>query len=557
MKVAEAIAQALVAEGVRLAAGITGQSVGHVADALADKESVKVVYVRQERVAIDIADGYARACGAPAVVFADAGPAAANAMGGLVNSWGDSVPILFIAGHNDKSELPSGDSKEIPFRELFGPVTKWCAVIERPDQVAPILRRAFMHLTSGRPGPVVVGMPYDVSSMEVEQFDYPPVSSRRHVRAAGDPDAIDEAVDLLALAERPYVYVGAGCLYSGATDQLVALAELLTLPVATTLNGKSAFPEDHPLALGVGGFAQAAYGSLPASKLAKEADVILTIGCGFKRHATQKPRAKGSKHIQIDVDAGEINKHHVADVAILGDARLTIIQLIEAARRRLAPERLRPVEQRLTRIASMQDEWRTVSRPYTHSNETPINPFRVTHELDRLLGGRDSILLHDAGSVRGSTCQHYIAREPRAFIGFGVQSAMGWSIGAAIGAKISSPHKIVATVIGDEAIAETMMDIETSVRASTPIMIVVKNNRAFADRDGGSSANLAHARFHGGVDIGAVAGALGAAVFAVRNPADLAGALAAARDSVQAGRTALVEVLTNRVKARLAHLWES
>ncbi len=138
----------------------------------------------------------------------------------------------------------------------------------------------------------------------------------------------------------------------------------------------------------------------------------------------------------------------MADVAILGDARLTVSQLIEAARRRLSAERLQPVAQRLARVASMQDDWRSVSRAYTHSNETPINPFRVTHELDFLLGGRDSILLHDAGSVRGSTCQHYIAREPRAFIGFGVQSAMGWSIGAAIGAKISSPHKTVVAVIG-------------------------------------------------------------------------------------------------------------
>jgi thiamine pyrophosphate-dependent acetolactate synthase large subunit-like protein len=556
MKVAEAIAQALVAEGVRLAAGITGQSVGHVADALAEKESVKVVYVRQERVAIDIADGFARASGAPAVVFADAGPAAANAMGGLVNSWGDSVPVLFIAGHNDKRELPSGDSKEIPFREIFGPVTKWCSVIERPDQVVPILRRAFMHLTSGRPGPVVVGMPYDVSSMEVEAFEYKPVSASRRVRAAGDPAAIEEAVDLLAFAERPYVYVGAGSLYSGAAAELVELAELLTLPVATTLNGKSAFPEDHPLALGVGGFAQAAYGSLPASKLARDADVILTIGCGFKRHATQKPRAKGSKHIQIDVDAGELNKHHVADVAILGDARLAVRQIIEAARRRLSSQRLEPVTERIAHIARLQDEWLAVSRPLTHSDESPVNPFRVTRELDLLLGGRNSILLHDAGSVRGSTCQHYIAREPGAFIGFGVQSAMGWSIGAAIGAKICSPEKVVATVIGEEAIAETMMDIETSIRANAPILIVVKNNRAFADRDGGSSQKLAHARFNGGVDACAVAAALGASVFTVRDPAQLADALRAARDSVQSGRTALVEVFTKRVKARLSHLWE-
>lgn len=556
MKVAQAIADALVAEGVRLAAGITGQSVGHVADALADKESVKIVYVRQERVAIDIADGFARACGVPAVVFADAGPAAANAMGGLVNSWGDSVPVLFIAGHNDTRDLASGDSKEIPFRDLFGPVSKWCEIIERPEHTVPILRRAFMHLSTGRPGPVVLGMPYDVSSMALDAPAYTPVRSRPPVRSAGDPTAIAQAVELLAGAHNPYVYVGAGALYAGATRELVELAELLTLPVATTLNGKSAFPEDHPLALGVGGFAQAAYGSLPATKLAVESDVIVTIGCGFKRHATQKPRAAGSRHIQIDVDPAEINKHHIADVAILGDAQLVLAQLAEEARVRLAPGRLRPIPERLNRIASLQQEWLKLSAPLVHSNERPINPFRVTDALNRLLGGRDSVLLHDAGSVRGTTCQHYVAREPRSFIGFGVQSAMGWSIGAAIGAKVAAPAKVVATVIGDEAFAETALDIETSLRARLPVLIVVKNNRAFADRDGGSSPRLAHARFNEGVDICALATALGAKAYKVDDPDNLDDALETALASVKAGRTAVVEVLTTRVKARLSRLWD-
>ena len=556
MRVAEAIAQALASEGVRLAAGITGQSVGHIADAMAETEGVKVVYVRQERVAIDIADGFARASGAPALAFADAGPAAANAMGGLVNSWGDSVPVLFIAGHNDQRELASGDSKEIPFRDLFSPVSKWCAVIERPDQVAPILRRAFMHLTTGRPGPVVIGMPYDVSSMEVEDFEYLPLSGKRRVRAAGDPDAILEASRLLASAERPYVYAGAGVLYSGATAALVELAEILTLPVATTLNGKSAFPEDHPLALGIGGFAQAAYGSLPASKLAADADVILTIGCGFKRHATQKGPPAHTKHIQIDVDLRELNKRGLADIAILADAKIALEQLVEASRSIVPKERRSPVAGRLSQITALQNQWREVSQPLTYSDESPINPFRVTQELNGILGGRGSILLHDAGSVRGSTCQHYIAREPGAFIGFGVQSAMGWSIGAAIGAKLAKPDKMVAAVIGEEAICEVAMDIETSIRAVAPILIIVKNNRAFADRDGGSSQKLARARFQGGADISAVAAALGATVFTVREASDLSDALRRARTSVESGRTALVEVFTRRVKARLAHLWE-
>src|SRR5262245_40925098 len=198
MTVAEAISQALYAEGIRLVAGITGQSIGHVADALAECDGMSVCYTRQERVAFDICDGYARACGRPGVVFTDAGPAAANAMGGLVNSAGDSVPVLFFAGHNDRFEVKAGQSKEIPFEALFAPVSKWVATIEDPSQVATIIRRAFMQLTTGRPGPVVLGMPYDVSSMDAGNFEYECVTARPRVRSAGDPAAIEEAVRLIA-----------------------------------------------------------------------------------------------------------------------------------------------------------------------------------------------------------------------------------------------------------------------------------------------------------------------------------------------------------------------
>ena len=555
MKVAEAISHALVSEGVRLAAGITGQSIGHVADALAEEDGVKVIYARQERVAFDICDGFARASGKPAVVFSDAGPAAANAMGGLVNSWGDSIPVLFIAGHNDRTDMPTGDCKEIPFRALFGPVSKWVGVIEEPEQVAPLLRRAFMHLTTGRPGPVVLGMPYDVSSKDAGNFAYDPLNAHRRVRAAGDPDAIAEAADLLLRAERPYVYAGAGVLFSEATPELVALAEELALPVSTTLNGKSAFPEDHELSLGIGGFARAQYGSLHASVMAEEADVILTLGCGFKRHTTRRPRPVGSRHIQVDVDAAEINKHHVADVPILGDARIVLAQLLEAVRARKGEQRPGMAQTR-ARVAELRQRWNELSLPLLSAETTPVNPFRVTQELARALPRARSIVLHDAGSVRGTTCQHYPATQPRSFIGFGVQSAMGWSIGAAIGAKVAEPHKIVCAVIGEEAFNETAMDIETSVRCNAPVLIVVKNNRAFADRDGGNSQKLAKVRFQQGVEIVNLATALGAKAFKVDAPSSLASTLAEAIASVEGGRTAVIEIQTTREKASLHRLWD-
>jgi acetolactate synthase-1/2/3 large subunit len=555
MKVAQAIAQALYAEGIRLVAGITGQSIGHVADALAECPGMSVFYTRQERVAFDICDGYARASGLPGVVFTDAGPAAANAMGGLVNSAGDSVPVLFFVGHNDRFEVPSGQTKEIPMHELFSPVSKWVATIEDGSQVSTIIRRAFMHLRTGRPGPVVIGMPYDVSSMDVGNFEYAAVSSKPKVRSGADPLAIEAAVKALAAASNPYLYVGAGILTSEATPELVGLAELLTLPVATTLNGKSAFPEDHRLSLGIGGFRRALYGSYPAAIQAERADVICTVGCGFKRHASMVRPAESVQHIQIDVDPGELNRDHVADIAMLGDAKIILAQMIAVAEK-LDKARLAPVESRLEEVDDMKRRWSDLSKPLLTSDEAPINPFRITHELNNALNRSDAIVLHDAGSVRGSTAQHYLSAQPRSFLGFGVQSAMGWTIGAAMGAKTAAPGKLVVAVVGEEAFCETALDIETSIRCNAAILVIVANNRAFTDRDGGSSPTLANIRFGTKMEIGNLASALGAKAFKVEQPEKIAPALKEAIASVNAGTTAVVEIFTRRVKTSLYYLWE-
>ena len=252
MNVAEAICQALASEGVRLSAGITGTSVGLIGDALISQPDMQMRYTRQERVAVDICDGYARVSGMPGVVFTDAGPAAANTMAGIVNSYYDSIPVLFLAGANKRFELHRRYTKELPISDLFRSVSKWVSAIEDPSQVGQVIRRAFVHLRSGRPGPVVVEVPLDVASMPVNDFRYGPISSRPRLRSAGDPASIEAAILLLAAAERPYVYVGAGVLMSEASPELVELANLLTLPVASTLNGKSAFPEDHPLSLASG-----------------------------------------------------------------------------------------------------------------------------------------------------------------------------------------------------------------------------------------------------------------------------------------------------------------
>ncbi len=428
-------------------------------------------------------------------------------------------------------------------------------MIDEPGNVAEILRRAFMHMRTGRPGPVALAMPFDVSKMEVGNFEYAPISPRPRVRAGADPDAVAAAVELIAKAERPYVYVGSGVLFSEASDELVRFAEMLTLPVATTLNGKSAFPEDHALALGIGGFGRASYSSLPATRIGESADVILTIGCGFKQHATIARPSGRTKHVQIDVDPTEINRDHIADVAILGDAKVALRQMIDMAAR-LPAGRLAPVERRRKEVGDLKAEWAKVCHPLLYCEDAPINPFRVTREFMELVDPKETIVLHDAGTVRGTTSQHYVAPKSRSFLGFGVASAMGWSLGAAMGAKKARPEKLVTAFIGEEAFNETAMDIETSVRNDAPILIIVKNNRRIPDTDGGKSKRLAVARFHQGVDICPLASALGAKAYRVEKPADLATTLKSAIADVRGGRTAVVDVVTARMNASLHHLWD-
>ena len=554
MNVADRIGQILVAEGVRLAAGITGQSVGYVADALAGAPEVKLCYTRQERVAVDICDGYGRLTGVPGVAFADAGPAVANAMGGIVNSFGDSTPHIFIAGANDRFELARHYTKELAIHDVFRSVTKWTEAILDPSQVDDVLRRAFVRLRTERPGPIMLAVPYDASQMDADDRAYRPVGER--IRSGGDPRDVERAVQALAAAERPYVYVGAGVLYAEATPELVELAELLSLPVATTLNGKSAFPEDHALSLGIGGFSRATYSSLHATRAAEQADVVLTVGCGFKQHATIAPMAGGITHIQVDVDATELHKEGRADIGILGDAKLVLRQMVEAARAGLPKSRLAPRADVLERVERGRQEWLTFSRPFLTSAERPINPFRVTWELMQATEPARTIVLHDAGSVRGSTCQHYVATTPRGFLGFGVESAMGWSLGAAIGAKVAAPDKLVVAVMGDEAFAETGLDLETAVRSDVPILVVMKNNKAFPSTDSGISPKLSGVRYRDAGNYCALAEALGAKATRVEDPEALRGALTDAIACVQDGRPALVEVITRRVPTSLHRLWE-
>lgn len=559
MNVAEQIADVLRIEGVRLVAGVMGGSATHIVRALDRIPGRTAIYCRQERVAVDACDGYARLTGDPGVVFTDAGPGAANAMAGILNSWGDSVPVLLFAPIQDRFEVFSQRfTKELPVTDVFGPVSRWTAKLIDPAQVDLVMRTAFIHLRAARSGPVVIGLPRDLARLEGRPTEHVPVA--RH-RAAADPRDVERAVRLLGSAERPYLYAGAGVRSSGASAELVELAELLSLPVATTLNAKGVMPETHPLALGIGGFARATYSTLQAERFAEEADAALAIGCGFKRDATKAPMPAATKIVQVDVDPGALDHLRPAEVSVLGDAKLVLRQMIDCARGTLPPSRLAPRPEVALRVQELKAQWWALTRPLLTSASRPIEPFRVTWELARLVDHDRTVVLHDAGGTRGYVCQHYEATRPGGFIGYGVQSAMGWSIGAAMGAKAAAPADLVVAFIGDEAFCETAMDIETSVVSGTPVLVILLNNREdslaqMASMSGGRGFNptMGSLRWGGRGRLVDVARALGAEAERVEDPEAIRPALERAIRTVTGGRTTVVEVITARTPHILGHL---
>ncbi len=551
MRGSAGIVNALVGEGVGFVAGIIGGSTHEIVDSLHDAPQIRSILTRHERVAVDIADGYARVSNRIGVAMCVQGPGGANAVAGIANSFADSSPVVLLHGQVRQEQYGRGASQEMAVAELFRPITKWVATITKPQRIPELMRRAFTVANSGRPGPVVVEIPNDVSAADVEpdKLAYVPVG--RRYRCAADPEDVDRAAALLLAARRPILYTGAGVLKSDATPELVELAELLAAPTMSTLNGKSGFPEDHPLALGLGGYPQSLYSTGPAIAFAHQADVVFSIGCGFKAYATNQfaRLPEGARLIQADADVREIGKNYPVEVGLVGDAKLVLRQMVNAVRDRLDGAR-RDASLVAAEIARLRQEWMAEWLPLLTSDEVPINPYRVTWELMQNLDPRRSIVLHDSGAGRGYTSHHYMAPVPHSFVGFGGQSTMGWSLGASMGAKIARPDMTVVDVIGDGSFGMTGMDVETAVRCGIPVLVLIANNggldlskqsqrKGFRPYDEWISLTG---------DYVAMARAMGANAERVEDPRELGPALKRGVQSTLDGRPAVLEVLTKSME---------
>jgi acetolactate synthase I/II/III large subunit len=373
---------------------------------------------------------------------------------------------------------------------------------------------------------VIIEIPQDIS---MAQADIPPYTKTRRVRFGPDPYDIEKLVELMRESQRPLIYAGRGTLWAGATEDLVRVAEAFALPVMATLPAKGAMPEDHPLCLGLGGYPRAVYSTGQSKKFAEEADLVIALGCSFRQHATSSwlPKPAHAKLVQVDIDPAELHKNYAADLVMLSDIKLFLQALLEQGTQKLSGWRKGMNGVVAEEIRESKDEWLESWKQRLTSNEVPINPYRacwdLTHGLDRC----NSILLHDTGVTRAYVSHHYEALFPNGFIGFGGTSAMGWSVPAAMGAKLAHPEKTVVNVTGDGSFGLTGMEIETAARNDIRTLTVILNNQSL-----GASRETLHERFQGheiGIslrgDYAAMARALGAYGERVEQPENLQPAL--------------------------------
>ena len=536
MKIVDAIAEILKREGVSF---LSAYPTTPVIDATA-AAGIRSVLCRQERVGVGIADGFARVVnGRPPGVFAmQYGPGAENAFSGVATAYSDSTPVLLLPlGHQrDRAQVfPLFSSAK-----AYASVVKSVETLNQPEQVVEVMRRAFNLLKMGRPGPVMVEIPADVATAEAGDvaLGYRPVTA---TCPAGNPREIAAAARALVAARRPLIHAGQGVLYAEATDELIELAELLQAPVMTTLEGKSAFPEDHPLALGSGTSVM----SRPVFHFLKEADVVLGIGCSFTKHgmATNIPTSKTLIHATND--ERDLNKNYPTDHPILGDAKLVLRQLVDATRDAVGTGS-RWGSRVTDEIHKIRTDWLAEWMPKLTSHDTPITPYRVIWEFMQTIDAREAIVTHDSGSPREQLMPFYRATAPRSYLGWGKSHALGTGLGLIMGAKLAAPNKFCVNFMGDAAFGMTGLDFETAVRCGIPITTIVLNNSAMAIER--HALVVSHDRYRtrdiGGnyADMGR---AMGGHAERIEKPAEIAPALERARKINADGRAVLLEFITS------------
>ncbi len=540
MRTANAIAEMLKREGVDF---VVGYPVNPIFEAAAEAD-IRTIIVRQERTGIHIADAFARMNSGDrvAVYLTQNGPGSENSFGGLAQAWSESAPMVAIPGGYARAQTNVAPN----FSGLvnFQHVSKWTEQLTDANDLANAVRRAFTHAKNGRQRPVVLEIPGDLWGAEIEEpINYTPTPA---YRSGPDPADARKAAQTLVNAERPVIYAGQGVHYARAWDQLRELAELLESPVTTSLQGKSAFPETHPLSLGSGGraFPKAVHEFL------RDADVVFGIGCSFAKTGFGLQMPKGPYYIHSTLDPEDFNNEVEISEGVVGDAALVLDAIIAEVRELISGPRGR-ADAIAAKIAEVNGQWRKDWSHKTDSDDTPINPYRALRDLhatlDETVGIDNVVATHDAGSPRDQMSPFWNATTPLSYIGWGKTTQLGTGLGYAMGAKVSDPEKTCLNVWGDAAIGMTGMDFETAVRENIPILSVLLNNFSMAIEL--PIMKTATEKYRA-TDISGhyadMAKAFGGYGERVESPGDLKEAFKRGIRATEDGQPALIEVITSK-----------
>lgn len=468
MKTCDAIIEILKREGVDMLIGYPRNALLEAAAAA----NVRTIIPRQERTGLHMADALSRLTrGERMGVFCcQHGPGAEVAYAGVAQAYGESVPLLFMPGGYPTATAHVG--RNYNSVRNMAQITKSAEPLNFPDHASAVMRRAFTALRNGRGGPALVELPLDVLEQEGAQVDYQPVPRSRF---APDGESIARAAQALCTASRPVLYAGQGIHWAGAYEELQELAELLAIPVCTSLPGKSSFDETHPLSLGSGGAAM----PYAVRHFLDEADLIFGAGCSFTATSFGIRMPAGKRVIHATLDPLDLNRAVPTDIALIGDAKLTLRALIEACKAQLGgtPRDMSAVAAQIKAIA---DDWLAKWMPRLTSDQAPITPYRVLWDLQHTVDVANTIITHDAGSPRDQLSPFWKTRTPHSFLGWGKTTQLGYGLGLAMGAKLACPDKLCINVWGDAAIGFTGMDFETAVRERLPILSILLNNASMA-----------------------------------------------------------------------------
>lgn len=511
------------------------------------KAGIRPLIFRQERVGVNLADGYTRITnGDKTGVFAmQAGPGAENAFAGVATAYADSVPILLLPGSNPRSR--HGVHPTFSPSETYRTVTKWSGKVSMPENIPDMMRRTFSQIRLGRPGPVLLEIPSDILSEELPEgmrTSYTNVESRK---SAGDPQDIKTAAKMLLGASRPVIQAGQGVLYGKASKQLIELAELARVPVMTSMAGKSAFPETHELALGP----RSSSTTDMVVHFIGKAGMIFGIRTNFTRIHYGMNEFDKKTLVQITNSSDDINKDYSPDHAVLGDVQLVLGELVADVKELLGSGTRNESFKFEDEIASVREDWFKEWMPHLQSDETPISPYRVIWELMQNTNPAQTIVTHDSGSPRDQIMPFYNTVNPNGFIAWGKSTQLGYSLGLAMGASMAEPKKVAVNLIGDYGFGMVGLDIETAVREKIPIFTIILNNSAmgiYRPHNFPTANELYGTKYTTG-DYAKIADALGSYNEMVDSPDEVGAAIKRCVDTVKSGNTAVLEVMTKEEPA--------